>query len=159
VLVGGVINYFSGAVEQEGKNGDGQANKGAHDGERAAADGADGQDCQSWAKAADQARGRECGREADELAQKEDRAYSRWSHVQFFFEKDIEEGISVIINYASDCLSKNHRIELRGLGSFSLRKRKPRFSRNPKTGDSVFIDSKYYLYFRPSKNLKTLVNE
>ena len=73
--------------------------------------------------------------------------------------KDIEEGISVIINYASDCLSKNHRIELRGLGSFSLRKRKPRFSRNPKTGDSVFIDSKYYLYFRPSKNLKTLVNE
>ena len=73
--------------------------------------------------------------------------------------KDIEEGISVIINYASDCLSKNYRIELRGLGSFSLRKRKPRFSRNPKTGDSVFIDSKYYLYFRPSKNLKTLVNE
>ena len=73
--------------------------------------------------------------------------------------KDLEEGISVVIDYASDCLSKNQRIELRGLGSFSLRKRKPRFSRNPKTGGSVFIDSKYYLYFRPSKNLKVLINE
>lgn len=75
-----------------------------------------------------------------------------------FDKKDVEEGLSLIISYLSHSLSKGNRIELRGFGSFSLRKRNRRFSRNPKTGESIFVDSKFYLYFRPSKNLQNSIN-
>ena len=72
--------------------------------------------------------------------------------------RDVEEGSSIIIQHAINSLCSKNRIELRGFGSFSLRKRKERFSRNPKSGKSILIGSKSYLYFRPSKYLKDINN-
>jgi len=71
---------------------------------------------------------------------------------------DVEEGSSIIIQHLINSLYSENRIELRGFGSFSLRKRKERFSRNPKTGKSILVESKSYLYFRPSKDLKDINN-
>ena len=55
-------------------------------------------------------------------------------------------------------LRAGQKIELRGFGSFRLRKREPRKGRNPKTGDKVDVPPKSVPYFKPGKELKDLIN-
>src|SRR5512138_3812312 len=57
-----------------------------------------------------------------------------------------------------DALHRGEKIELRGFGSFRLRKREPRKGRNPKTGDKVDVPPKRVPYFKPGKELKELIN-
>jgi len=56
-------------------------------------------------------------------------------------------------------LSTGERIEIRGFGSFSLRYRRPRIGRNPKSGMKVQINERYVPHFKPGKNLKKRVNQ
>ena len=58
-----------------------------------------------------------------------------------------------------DALQRGEKIELRGFGSFRLRKREPRKGRNPKTGDKVDVPPKNVPYFKPGKELKDLINK
>jgi len=55
-------------------------------------------------------------------------------------------------------LRAGDKIEIRGFGSFRTRQRKPRIGRNPKTGDRVEVPAKKIPFFKPSKELKDLVN-
>ena len=73
--------------------------------------------------------------------------------------RDIELAVKTIINCMSQALSTGERIELRGFGSFSLRYRKPREGRNPKSGMTVNINERYVPHFKPGKNLKNKVNQ
>ena len=72
--------------------------------------------------------------------------------------RDIELAVKTIINCMTRALSTGERIELRGFGSFSLRYRKPRIGRNPKSGMTVNINERYVPHFKPGKNLKNKVN-
>ena len=72
--------------------------------------------------------------------------------------RDIELAVKTIINCMTQALSSGERIELRGFGSFSLRYRKPRIGRNPKSGMTVNINERYVPHFKPGKNLKNKVN-
>ena len=72
--------------------------------------------------------------------------------------RDIELAVKTIINCMTQALSTGERIELRGFGSFSLRYRKPRVGRNPKSGMTVNINERYVPHFKPGKNLKNKVN-
>ena len=71
--------------------------------------------------------------------------------------KDIELSVKTIIESMIDSLTKGKRIEIRGFGSFSLRYRKSRVGRNPKSGESVNIDERYVPHFKPGKDLKERV--
>jgi len=71
--------------------------------------------------------------------------------------KDIELAIKTIIQSMMDSLKKGKRIEIRGFGSFSLRYRKSRIGRNPKSGETVNIDERYVPHFKPGKDLKERV--
>jgi len=73
--------------------------------------------------------------------------------------KDIELSVKTIIDSMIHSLKKGERIEIRGFGSFSLRYRKPRVGRNPKSGQSVSIDERYVPHFKPGKNLKERVKQ
>ena len=73
--------------------------------------------------------------------------------------RDIELAVKTIINCMTQALSTGERIELRGFGSFSLRYRKPRIGRNPKSGMKVNINERYVPHFKPGKNLKNKVNK
>ena len=73
--------------------------------------------------------------------------------------KLVEFSVKRIIDCMVGNFQSGSRLEIRGFGSFSLRKRKPRNARNPKTGELVETESKYVLYFRPGKQLKELVNK
>lgn len=55
-------------------------------------------------------------------------------------------------------LKADDKVEIRGFGSFRSRQRKPRIGRNPKTGERVDVAAKRVPYFKPSKELRDLVN-
>ena len=74
-------------------------------------------------------------------------------------QRDIELAVKTIINCMTRALSTGERIEIRGFGSFSLRYRRPRMGRNPKSGINVQINERYVPHFKPGKNLKKRVNQ
>ena len=73
--------------------------------------------------------------------------------------KDVELAVKTIIDLMAQALAEGQRIEIRGFGSFSLHFRSPRVGRNPKTGDSVELESKFVPHFKPGKELRDLVND
>ena len=76
-----------------------------------------------------------------------------------FSQVDIERSINIILKFITESLSNKHRIEVRNFGTFSVRSREERLSRNPKTGTSVLVEAKNHPYFRASKNLKQSLNK
>tara|TARA_B100001996_G_scaffold322701_1_gene267594 strand:+ start:590 stop:868 length:279 start_codon:yes stop_codon:yes gene_type:complete len=77
---------------------------------------------------------------------------------QFLSKNDVEDSVSLVLATVSDTLAQGGRVELRGFGSFSTRKRNRRISRNPKTGKSILVQEKKHPYFRASKRLKETLN-
>ena len=75
-----------------------------------------------------------------------------------FTEDDIEKSVNSILELISKSLSQNQRVEIRNFGTFSIRSREKRLSRNPKTGTTVLVEAKNHPYFRASKNLKQSLN-
>ena len=75
-----------------------------------------------------------------------------------FKRADIEEVTNQLTGLIVNALSRNDRVEIRGFGTFSTRKRAARLARNPKTGSSIAVNSKFHPYFRASKLLRQLVN-
>ncbi len=55
-------------------------------------------------------------------------------------------------------LKEGKNIEIRGFGSFKVKKRKGRIARNPRTGEQVQVDEHFVPVFKVSKDLKNLVN-
>ena len=73
--------------------------------------------------------------------------------------KDSEVIVESIFDSVVKALRSGDKIEIRGFGSFRTRQRQARIGRNPKTGTRVEVPAKRIPYFKPSKELKDLVNE
>ena len=71
---------------------------------------------------------------------------------------DTEYSIKKIIDYMGVNLYQGDRIEIRGFGSFCLHTHKSRIARNPKTGDKIALERRNTVHFKPSKELKSRVN-
>ena len=72
--------------------------------------------------------------------------------------RDGEVIVDTIFESVIGALKSGDKIEIRGFGSFRIRQRKPRVGRNPKTGAKVEVPAKRVPYFKPSKELRDLVN-
>jgi integration host factor subunit beta len=72
--------------------------------------------------------------------------------------KDSELIVDTIFESIVKTLRTGQKIEIRGFGSFRTRERKSRVGRNPKTGARVEVPAKRIPYFKPSKELKDVVN-
>ena len=72
--------------------------------------------------------------------------------------KDSEVIVDTIFEGIVKSLRGGDKIEIRGFGSFRTRHRNSRVGRNPKTGERVDVPAKDIPYFKPSKELKDLVN-
>jgi integration host factor subunit beta len=73
-------------------------------------------------------------------------------------KKHSEVIVETVFRSIIEALQRGEKIELRGFGSFRLRRREPRKGRNPKTGVKVYVPSKRVPYFKPGKELKELIN-
>lgn len=80
------------------------------------------------------------------------------SRVVEMSRKDSEVIVETIFDSVVRALRGGEKIEIRGFGSFRTRQRQPRIGRNPKTGTRVEVPAKRIPFFKPSKELKDLVN-
>src|ERR1700684_2784689 len=80
------------------------------------------------------------------------------SRVVEMTRKDSEVIVEAIFDSVVRSLRGGDKIEIRGFGSFRTRQRQPRVGRNPKTGARVEVPAKRIPYFKPSKELKDVVN-
>ena len=81
------------------------------------------------------------------------------SRVSDLTKKHSEVIVDTVFRSIITALHRGEKIELRGFGSFRLRRREPRKGRNPKTGDKVDVPPKKVPYFKPGKELKELINK
>jgi len=81
------------------------------------------------------------------------------SRVVEMTRKDSEVIVEAIFDSVVRALRGGDKIEIRGFGSFRTRQRQPRIGRNPKTGARVDVPAKRIPFFKPSKELKDLVND
>ena len=76
-----------------------------------------------------------------------------------YYKQDVAQAVDIILEEISHALVDNRRVEIRGFGSFSVRKRKPRTTKNPKTGKMMNIPERKTLHFTMSKSLKEVLIE
>ncbi|MAV93617.1 MAG: integration host factor subunit beta [Candidatus Marinimicrobia bacterium] len=76
-----------------------------------------------------------------------------------FTNVEVELFLDSFINSVKSSLSKGDRVDIRGFGSFVIKKRKARKARNPLTNQIVSLDERYIPFFKVSKILKEYVNK
>lgn len=74
------------------------------------------------------------------------------------YHRDVERIVSTIFDEISEALSRGDRVELRGFGAFSVKKREARVGRNPRTGSSVHVAEKHVPFFKTGKQLRERLN-
>ena len=70
------------------------------------------------------------------------------------YQRDVEVIVTAIFDEIAAALTRGDRVELRGFGAFSVRRRQARVGRNPRTGDSVEVAEKHVPFFRTGKQLR-----
>lgn len=74
------------------------------------------------------------------------------------YQRDVEKIVNTFFDEIIEALARGERVELRGFGAFSVKKRDARVGRNPRTGDSVSVDEKCVLFFKTGKLLRDRLN-
>ena len=74
-------------------------------------------------------------------------------------QKDCERVVDAFLDAVKAALKEQHNIEVRGFGTFKIRRRKTRMARNPRTGEPVEVAARPVPVFKPSKELRSLVAE
>lgn len=75
-------------------------------------------------------------------------------NLEGYLKKDIDQAVEIILETMADALTQGSRVEIRGFGSFAVRERKARKTKNPKTGKIMNIPPRKTLHFTMSKSLK-----
>ena len=74
------------------------------------------------------------------------------------YQRDVERIVSTIFDEISAALAQGDRVELRGFGAFSVKKRGSRLGRNPRTGEAVSVSEKHIPFFKTGKELRERLN-
>jgi integration host factor subunit alpha len=69
------------------------------------------------------------------------------------------ELVESVLNHIGESLGRGDCVKISSFGSFSVRQKRQRIGRNPKTGEEVPILPRKVLVFRPSQLLKKRINE
>ena len=73
--------------------------------------------------------------------------------------RDLELIVGTIFNEIGAALARGERVELRGFGAFTVKRRDARTGRNPRTGAAVPVDEKVVPFFKAGKELRERVNK
>jgi integration host factor subunit beta len=74
------------------------------------------------------------------------------------FQRDVERIVATVFDEIIETLAEGNRVELRGFGAFSVKKREARKGRNPRTGTAVNVDEKHVPFFKTGKLLRDRLN-
>jgi integration host factor subunit beta len=74
------------------------------------------------------------------------------------YQRDVENIVNTIFEEIIGAMAKGDRVELRGFGAFSVKKRDARTGRNPRTGESVAVEQKHVPFFKTGKLLRDRLN-
>lgn len=74
------------------------------------------------------------------------------------YMRDVERIIDTVFNEITEALVRGDRVELRGFGAFSVKHRNARTGRNPRTGESVYVEAKRLPFFKTGKALREALN-
>ena len=72
--------------------------------------------------------------------------------------RDVELIVSTIFDEITNALARGTRVELRGFGAFTVKRRDARTGRNPRTGEAVPVNEKAVPFFKAGKELRVRVN-
>lgn len=72
--------------------------------------------------------------------------------------RDVERIVNVVLEKIIASLANGDRVEFRGFGAFSVRKRAPRVAKNPRTGDKVEVEERNIAHFKTGKELHEMLN-
>ncbi len=74
------------------------------------------------------------------------------------YQRDVERIVNIILDEIIASLARGDRVELRGFGAFTVKHRTARQGRNPRTGETVFVEEKYVPFFKTGKELRERLN-
>lgn len=74
------------------------------------------------------------------------------------FQRDVERIVNTIFDRITGAMAEGDRVELRGFGAFSVKKRDARTGRNPRTGEAVQVEEKHVPFFKTGKLLRDRLN-
>ena len=75
------------------------------------------------------------------------------------YHRDFERVVNKVFDEISAALARGDRVELRGFGAFSAKRRAARAGRNPRTGVTVQVPEKLVPYFKSGKGLRARINK
>jgi integration host factor subunit beta len=74
------------------------------------------------------------------------------------YHRDVENIVGAIVGGIITALARGDRVELRGFGTFSVKRRSARMGRNPRTGVTVSVEKKAVPYFKTGKEMREQLN-
>ena len=74
------------------------------------------------------------------------------------YQRDVERIVNTVFDEITNAMANGDRVELRGFGAFSVKRRDARVGRNPRTGDSVDVEEKHVPFFKTGKLLRDRLN-
>jgi integration host factor subunit beta len=74
------------------------------------------------------------------------------------YQRDVERIVNTIFDEITGAMAQGDRVELRGFGAFSVKKREARVGRNPRTGETVNVEEKHVPFFKTGKLLRDRLN-
>jgi integration host factor subunit beta len=78
--------------------------------------------------------------------------------IPYYPPHDLARAVNIIFNGMADALNRNERIEIRGLGSFTVKSRMAHTGRNPKSGKVFSVPIRKAPYFKAAKELLRMIN-
>lgn len=75
------------------------------------------------------------------------------------YQRDVENIVNAILDEITGALARGDRVELRGFGAFSVKRRDARVGRNPRTGEPVSVDEKFVPFFKTGKEMRERLND
>ncbi len=73
-------------------------------------------------------------------------------------QRDVERVVNTLFEEIIRAMARGDRVELRGFGAFSVKRRDPRIGRNPRTGEAVEVEEKHVPFFKTGKLLRDRLN-
>ncbi|MCI5041412.1 MULTISPECIES: integration host factor subunit beta [Donghicola] len=74
------------------------------------------------------------------------------------YQRDVERIVNTVFEEITEAMARGDRVELRGFGAFSVKKRDARIGRNPRTGETVEVEEKFVPFFKTGKLLRDRLN-